>query len=90
MGKIIISDWGDEQEHIYKKDMSKYPFKDMQVGDTFFVPYPETGEEIDVFDKAELQSKLSAAIGSYKKYNKVDRKFKTSRSDEGVTIIRIE
>lgn len=60
----------------------KYPFADMEIGDSFFVPF-EQGVSKQQFHR---RVSANAAIRA-KKFNE---KYKTKRNREGVRVFRIE
>jgi hypothetical protein len=64
---------------------NKYPFDDMEVGDSFFAPHPEA--------KNARMSALARNKGQYKKLPKhipVQRRFATRTVEGGIRIWRVE
>lgn len=62
--------------------LEKYPYKQMEVGDSFFVPVKEN-QTID-----SLQSGLKACTRTYVLVNKLDFEFATRRVEGGVRVWR--
>lgn len=60
---------------------SKYPFREMEVGDSFFITDKE--------DAKRMQQKVSAVASMFSKKNS-EYKFKTQAFDSGVRIWRIK
>lgn len=65
-----------------------YPFEDLEVGDTFFVPYapgvdPHTPEQ-----KKQGQIRIYAAVAHHNR-TKAPRRFAARTGDEGMTVGRV-
>ena len=61
---------------------SKYPWREMEVGDSFFV-------EATDHDKGRLQKDLFNSSGYYARRNNAKAKFTTRQMDDGVRVWRI-
>ena len=62
---------------IPKKEHSKYPFKDMEVNDSFFIP-----------EKDLTRSKIQSAV-TYYSLKHPERRFTVRRTEDGCRIWRI-
>jgi hypothetical protein len=67
-----------------KKRKTKYPFQQMEVGDSFFYPLKEE------CNTALLQMKLNNAACTYCRKNNEGKKFKTTQLKSGVRVWRIK
>lgn len=69
---------------------TKYPFGEMQVGDSFFVPVAKNG---DGWARSKQHNRLTAAINSWRRTNKsMNHRFKIRSTEEphGVRCWRVE
>jgi len=61
----------------------KYPFKDMNVGDSFFIPADNKK------DMLRMSGSVSACWAAFKKNHKKDWVFRTNKVDGGIRVWRI-
>lgn len=70
---------------------SKYPFADMEVGDSFLVPleYDEDGSPVE--DTATLRKRMNGACSNaVRRYKDEDRKFTARNVEGGVRVWRTQ
>ena len=65
------------------KARSKYPFKDMEVGDSFFIP------KLDA-NLYKMSATVASSARMWAKKNGVEYKFKTQINEDGVRVFRIK
>lgn len=68
----------------WKKRKVKYPFRDMEIDDSFFVPFK------DIESKRAPIDVVAGAAYAWVKSNKSDRKFSCRTVDNGVRVWRIK
>lgn len=64
-----------------RKSVLKYPFQDMEIGDSFFIPKGAT---------KHVSASVQSCIKAYNKYYNKDIKVVTRREETGVRVWRIE
>lgn len=69
-----------------KKDSSKYPFKNMKIGDSFLVPHDKDlcGSNL------KNQIRVRTAATNYCKFNNPKLKFLTQTEEKGIRVFRIK
>ena len=71
---------------IPKKNLLKYPFNEMEIGDSFFVPWSEEEKK----SKLRMQRKRTSILGSARNLKSNKIKIKTRKSEDGIRIWKVE